>query len=584
MSHRAFSRAPRETTRPTPPTAGLVWHERALRGSTLEPRSPRGVPSSLHDVLHSSGRPLDEATRIFFEPRFGHDFGKVRVHCDESSARSAQAVDALAYTVGPNIVFGAGQYAPATATGRRVLAHELTHVMQQAGGSGRPSTLRMGDAEDPREREAERTASRVLAHQGLAPTLSAPPGTMQRAAIPAVNVGDAMSPVLKSYLARLGATNAIEDFIDSDDKARAVVAAWKKGKPGTILTPKLRILLIKEMQSGFTGDDDEQAILDLLERTPNSMLSEMFGSGKLEANDLLSDFDGDEEDSLLRFFDERFEGKAAAALKGSTKLTTRAESIGTEDVEVHDAKEAAEVRRIIESIQDDFGIDVFSAAGVAAIKERYTNVPATVADSLKTRLWKLNDLRSLKRALAHYAPILGQERAASTRAKFDQEVTSTSKVEQGIDKDTVTGVLNPVDLGEYFKESKNFSLFKATETSSMGPEEVATHEGAHGLLAYARAGFVSMFKYWKSSELANADPVTRIANKSVEAPPTFYGGKSASEDLSETARFFFVKPARLKDGETPAKPKGTPGNPCPGRFGFMEKLVEAWKPKAKAPK
>jgi hypothetical protein len=67
------------------------------------------------------------------EQRFGHDFSQVRVHTDAQAARSTRAVDALAYTVGQNIVFGAGQYAPATAMGRKLLAHELTHVLQQTG-------------------------------------------------------------------------------------------------------------------------------------------------------------------------------------------------------------------------------------------------------------------------------------------------------------------------------------------------------------------------------------------------------------------------------------------------------------------
>lgn len=90
------------------------------------------VPPIVHDVLRSPGQPLDAQTRAFMEPRFGHDFSNVRVHTDENAAESARAVDALAYTVGHNVVFGAGQYAPNTGVGRRLLAHELTHVAQQS--------------------------------------------------------------------------------------------------------------------------------------------------------------------------------------------------------------------------------------------------------------------------------------------------------------------------------------------------------------------------------------------------------------------------------------------------------------------
>ena len=83
-------------------------------------------------TLRRPGRPLDAAARAFFEPRFGVDFGAVRVHTDAQAADSARGVDALAYTVGRDVVFGAGQYAPHGESGRRLLAHELTHVVQQA--------------------------------------------------------------------------------------------------------------------------------------------------------------------------------------------------------------------------------------------------------------------------------------------------------------------------------------------------------------------------------------------------------------------------------------------------------------------
>lgn len=89
--------------------------------------------SIVRETLRSPGQPLDPATRAFFEPRFGQDFSQVRVHTDAKAAESAWAVNALAYTAGRDIVFGTGRYAPATSEGRRLLAHELTHVVQQHG-------------------------------------------------------------------------------------------------------------------------------------------------------------------------------------------------------------------------------------------------------------------------------------------------------------------------------------------------------------------------------------------------------------------------------------------------------------------
>jgi hypothetical protein len=93
------------------------------------------VPDIVNQVLHTSGQPLDLATRDFMESRFGHNFRQVRVHTDGHAAESARAVNARAYTVGQDVVFGAGEYRPETTFGRRLLAHELTHVTQQQAGT-----------------------------------------------------------------------------------------------------------------------------------------------------------------------------------------------------------------------------------------------------------------------------------------------------------------------------------------------------------------------------------------------------------------------------------------------------------------
>jgi hypothetical protein len=97
-------------------------------------REPAEVPSIVQTTLNGSpGQPLDSMTRGFMESRFGHDFSKVRVHTDARAAESARAVNAQAYTVGHNVVFGSGLYAPESDAGRRLLAHELSHVLQQKG-------------------------------------------------------------------------------------------------------------------------------------------------------------------------------------------------------------------------------------------------------------------------------------------------------------------------------------------------------------------------------------------------------------------------------------------------------------------
>lgn len=93
------------------------------------------APPIVHETLSSPGQPLDASARAFFEPRFGHDFSQVRVHTDRRAADAARGVAAQAFTVGEHIVFGENQYAPTGATARQLLAHELTHVVQQRAGS-----------------------------------------------------------------------------------------------------------------------------------------------------------------------------------------------------------------------------------------------------------------------------------------------------------------------------------------------------------------------------------------------------------------------------------------------------------------
>lgn len=109
-------------------------------------REQAPAPAIVDEVLALPGDPLDTATRSFMESRFGHDFSRVRIHTGQNAAESAEAVQARAYTVGNRVVFGAGQYLPGTQAGQTLLAHELTHVIQQraalpiSGGRGSVAT------------------------------------------------------------------------------------------------------------------------------------------------------------------------------------------------------------------------------------------------------------------------------------------------------------------------------------------------------------------------------------------------------------------------------------------------------------
>jgi hypothetical protein len=113
---------------------GRVQMKPAGAGVSGHAAVPSVAPPMVHEVLRSPGQPLDSVTRNFTEPRFGADFAHVRVHTGLDAAESAREIGARAYTVGGHIVFGEGEYAPASNVGRRLLTHELAHVVQQDGG------------------------------------------------------------------------------------------------------------------------------------------------------------------------------------------------------------------------------------------------------------------------------------------------------------------------------------------------------------------------------------------------------------------------------------------------------------------
>lgn len=108
-------------------------HEHVLRRKALhaDRGEPQSAPPIVHQALRSPGQPLDTDTRTFMEQRFGYDFSKVRLHADATAFESASAVHALAHTIGRDIVFASGSYSPGTRAGRQLLAHELSHVVQQ---------------------------------------------------------------------------------------------------------------------------------------------------------------------------------------------------------------------------------------------------------------------------------------------------------------------------------------------------------------------------------------------------------------------------------------------------------------------
>lgn len=358
------------------------------------------------------GRGLDPDVQRSMEAGFGVDFSDVSVHVDAAADGLNRQLGARAFTTGSDIFFRQGEYAPDTPGGRELLAHELTHVVQQGGA---------------------RAGGDEAVHR------SADPATVQRKAYPI----------------------------------------------------------------GKTGESLEIGLL----------------TSKKEREALLT-----------------------------------------------------EAETIINDLKTTYGVAVSSSTTVEGIKENYTDVKKKVLDSLKTKAWKIKELRALQRALGYYAAILGANRETSTRKGIDQEVTSVGKVKQAINEDTPAGKLDTTTLGEYFASKKNMGLFKASENfvadfSTLEDQLTGTfvHEVAHGLLAYAIPEYIKATGYWKDRNKELPKP------KQTESPITDYGGTNAAEDICEAAMMYFVEPARLKKN-------------CPLRYAFMVQLGKDWlPPPAEAP-
>ncbi|HYO17836.1 MAG TPA: DUF4157 domain-containing protein [Dermatophilaceae bacterium] len=166
--------------------AGILRLQRQV-GNTGTAAMMEEERSPVHDVVASGGEPLDRGVRADMEATMGQDFSDVRVHRDSAAHESAQAVQAKAYTVGSHVVFQRDAFDPGSDSGRHVLAHELTHVVQQRSGpvegTSAPGGIKVSDPSDRFEQEASQVADAAMAH-GTAPAPSPAASSVQREAAP----------------------------------------------------------------------------------------------------------------------------------------------------------------------------------------------------------------------------------------------------------------------------------------------------------------------------------------------------------------------------------------------------------------
>ena len=259
------------------------------------PASSEAAPAEhvdVDDALATPGRPLDPSTRRSMEARFGYDFSSVRLHDDARAAATAAEIDAAAFTVGEHVVFGSARFAPSTPEGRRLLAHELAHVVQQTRG-------------------APGGAGPIVQRRSVFESLGILLGIVE---------GTWEDRELHEYLDAVARTGRIEDAYDSDNKARAIVRRWKTSTPGFDLSAPQKILLIREMLSGPTLGDDEECILDLLRLSDPTDLRAIFATGGISLANLESDINGLNRWRLDTFVAHRFEGGRQAVLAGRVQV------------------------------------------------------------------------------------------------------------------------------------------------------------------------------------------------------------------------------------------------------------------------
>jgi hypothetical protein len=586
--------------------------EAAVRPDLHAPVQRKGAGEAGEEAAPASGggRPLSGDVKAKMEGAFGADFSAVRVH----EGPQAGAMGALAYTQGTDIHFQPGQYDPQSQSGQELLGHELTHVVQQSQGRVPVPAQAKGapiNADPSLEREADVMGARAAAGEraSLAPSTGAA-GAVQRKSGP---IQAKIVKVLNFHRLADQVHEAVDGWGTDEEAVYSALSALDHEKEnidelGTVYQGKFGATLEADIRDDFSGSElahalsllqpreeakpagagagaaavdvdyeklaaqihdavdglgtDEEAVYSALSRLDGdaakiAKLDEVY-KNKYEVtlrSDLMDDFEGEELEHVLELLGDRTSG---------------------EKVDVASDEEAKKAAEIIREIYVEYGVDVNSQAGVDAIYKDYDQVPTSVRDMLKTKEWKYKELVALKAALAHFAPILGAKRKDSNRSGDAQEIITVSKVDQAIDTNEDTGVLDTTTLGEYFESSKNFSMFTAGTDSTVDftdnakqLEGTAIHEIAHGLMKYCLSDYVATLKYWDSEYKESGEA-------GAEAPITDYGSTNAGEDLSEAVMYYFVDPGTLENGQ-PGKAKGEIGNPCPERFAFIEKAVKDWK-------
>jgi len=228
-------------------------------------------PRLVNQIQNTKGRGqgLERNTKTFMESRFCADFSKVRIHNNSQASGMNREINAKAFTVGNDIYFNQGNYNPASSRSKKLLAHELTHTIQQNGSH-------LGKDENSSQSIQRKGETFVGFFQNIGRGIAS-------------IFGDELEysdEEIQAYIDVLKAGDIEGDYV-SDDKARAIVRKWKAGS--LKIKGPLKVLLIKEMLKGYTGAADENSILDILKGSPGELT---YILTKVKLSELRDDFHG----------------------------------------------------------------------------------------------------------------------------------------------------------------------------------------------------------------------------------------------------------------------------------------------------
>jgi hypothetical protein len=247
---------------------------------TRSPEATGEAPRIVHEVLRSPGQPLDAQVRAFFEPRFGVDFGDVRLHTDARAADTALALGALAYTVGKHIVLGPAQIPLRVGAGWALLAHELAHVVQQSRATRAPTTRANALA---MQRVGAPLVQRATKKGCIAPSFVVTPGI---ASVFGTVIAEPL--VDADYLAIMGGTPFADVFFDNPLGPMSYVAFLVSHHPS--LNPLLLAGQISLAGGVLVPDILDTRTLDFYDVKPDSPDGRFLGRGKLAAIDAFMAF------------------------------------------------------------------------------------------------------------------------------------------------------------------------------------------------------------------------------------------------------------------------------------------------------